>query len=82
MKKLLISAIALVAMMSQASLAQTPAPDQLAQRNIERRAVEAAIWGMPVVNYDLMLQEMLTKTTGNVNQMIYWVGRSTGAIRP
>ena len=72
MKKLLISAIALVAMMSQASLAQTPAPDQLAQRNIERRAVEAAIWGMPVVNYDLMLQEMLTKTTGKVNQMIYW----------
>jgi hypothetical protein len=72
MRKLLISAITLVAAISQASLAQTPAPDQLAQRNIERRAVEAAIWGMPVVNYDLMLQEMLTKTTGKVNQMIYW----------
>ena len=27
---------------------------------------------MPVVNYDLMLQEMLTKTAGKVNQMIYW----------
>ena len=72
MKKLLISAITLVAMMSQASFAQTPTPDQLAQRNIERRAVEAAIWGMPAVNYDLMLQEMLTKTAGKVNQMIYW----------
>ena len=72
MKKLLISAIALVAMMSQASFAQTPTPDQLAQRNIERRAVEAVIWGMPVVNYDLMLQEMLTKTAGKVNQVIYW----------
>jgi hypothetical protein len=27
---------------------------------------------MPIVNYDLMLQEMLTKTPGKVNQMIYW----------
>jgi hypothetical protein len=72
MKKLLISAIALVATISQASFAQMPTPEQLAQRSIERRAVEAAIWGMPVVNYDLMLQEMLTKTAGKVNQMIYW----------
>ena len=39
------------------------------QRTIERRAVEAAIWGMPVVNYDLMLQEMLAKTAGKVNQV-------------
>ena len=27
---------------------------------------------MPAVNYDLMLQEMLTKTAGKVNQMVYW----------
>ena len=26
--------------------------------NAYRRAVEAVIWGMPAVNYDLMLQEM------------------------
>ena len=72
MKKLLISAITLVATISQASFAQTPTPEQLAQLAIERRAVEAVIWGMPAVNYDLMLQEMLTKTAGKVNQMIYW----------
>jgi hypothetical protein len=47
-------------------------PSELAQRVIERRAVEAAIWGMPAVNYDPMLQEMLTKTQGKVNQVIYW----------
>jgi hypothetical protein len=29
---------------------------------------------MPAVNYDLMLQEMLTKTPGKVNQVIYWGG--------
>jgi hypothetical protein len=34
--------------------------------------VEAVIWGIPAVNYDLRLQEMLTKTVGKVNQMIYW----------
>ena len=52
--------------------AQTLSSDDLARRNIERRAVEAAIWGMPAVNYDLMLQEMLSKTPGKVNQVIYW----------
>jgi hypothetical protein len=39
---------------------------------IERRAVDAAIWGMPAVNYDTMLQEMLNKTPGKVGQVIYW----------
>lgn len=52
--------------------AQTYSPDELARRAIERRAVEAVIWSMPAVNYDLMLQEMLTKTPGKVNQVIYW----------
>jgi hypothetical protein len=51
---------------------QTVSADELARRTIGRRAVEAVIWGMPAVNYDLMLQEMLTKTPGKVNQVIYW----------
>lgn len=45
---------------------------ELTQRTIERRAVEAVIWSMPAVNYHLMLQEMLDKTDGKVNQVIYW----------
>jgi hypothetical protein len=45
---------------------------ELARRHFERRAVEAVIWGMAAVNADLMLQEMLTKTAGKVNQVIYW----------
>jgi hypothetical protein len=48
--------------------AQDFSADDLARRTIERRAVEAVVWGMPAVNYDLMLQEMLTKTDGKV----YW----------
>ncbi|WP_312887128.1 DUF1254 domain-containing protein [Rhizobium laguerreae] len=47
-------------------------PEELASRTVERRAVEAVIWGIPAVNYDLMLQEMLTKTKGKVNQILYW----------
>ena len=50
--------------------AQNPIADDLSHRTIERRAVEAVIWGMPAVNYDLMLQEMLTKTDGKVNLLL------------
>ena len=52
----------------------SPSPAELAERSLHRRAVEAVIWGMPAVNYDLMLQEMLSKTGGKVNQVIYWGG--------
>jgi hypothetical protein len=44
----------------------------LADRVIEQRAFEAMIWGMPAVNYDLMRQQMLTKTQGKVGEVIYW----------
>jgi hypothetical protein len=44
----------------------------LQRSHIRRRAVEAAVWGMPAVNTDLMRQEMLSKTTGKPNQFIYW----------
>ena len=32
---------------------------QLTERAMRRRAVEAVNWGMPAVNYDLMLQAMI-----------------------
>jgi hypothetical protein len=63
--------IALLALAGQ-SKAEELSADELHRRAIQRRAVEAAIWGMPAVNYDLMLQEMLTKKPGKVNQVIYW----------
>ncbi len=47
--------------------------EELARRAVERRAVEAVIWGMPAVNYDLMYQEML-KLGGKPNQIAYWSG--------
>jgi hypothetical protein len=57
---------------SAALSAPTLSHDDLTRRITERRAFEAVIWGMPAVNYDLMLQEMLNKTNGKVNQVIYW----------
>jgi hypothetical protein len=71
MSKLVFPVLALQ-LMTTAALAQAPSTDDVNRRAIERRAVEAAIWGMPAVNSDLMRQEMLTKTAGKVNQFIYW----------
>lgn len=50
------------------------AAQQVFDNEIERKAVQAVVWGIPVVNYDLMRQEMLTKTPGKVGQVIYWGG--------
>src|SRR4051794_1503291 len=71
MMRLMPAALALLCSVGIAH-AQNLSSDDLARRTIERRAVDAAIWGMPAVNYDLMLQEMLNKTDGKVGQVIYW----------
>ena len=72
MKQFMIPAVALAAVIAQPAFAQTPVPDQLTQRPSSAARSRPSIWGMPAVNYDLMLQEMLTKTAGKVNQVIYW----------
>jgi hypothetical protein len=46
--------------------------DDRRRRAIERRAVEAVIWGMPAVNYHLMFQEMVRQAKGGFNQVVYW----------
>src|SRR6185436_8615600 len=56
-----------------AAPAQTLSTQDLTRRTIERRAVEAVIWGMPAVNTDLMYQAML-KLGGKPNQIVYWPG--------
>ena len=54
------------------ALAQTYSVEDLARRAVERRAVEAVIWGMPAVNLDLMLQAMIGSAKGKPNQIVYW----------
>jgi len=46
--------------------------DMLARDTVERRAIEAIIWGMPAVNFDLMYQAMVRETKARANQMLYW----------
>ncbi len=53
---------------------QTFSPTDLGERAIHRRAVEAVIWGIPAVNYDLMFQSMVRDAKGAVNQILYWSG--------
>jgi len=48
------------------------APTEMAERLLHQRAVEAVIWGMPVVNYDLMYQAAVREAKGDFNQIIYW----------
>jgi hypothetical protein len=48
-----------------------PAGDELIRRTIHRRAIEAVVWGMPAVNYDLMLQAAIG-AGGKSNLIVYW----------
>jgi hypothetical protein len=45
--------------------------DELRARTIHRRAVEAVIWGMPAVNYEL-LRQAFVNIGGAPNQVVYW----------
>jgi len=65
-------ALAVALLMAVPLVAAAFSSKDLANRTVERRAVEAVIWGIPAVNYHLMLEEMLKKTNGKVNQIVYW----------
>jgi hypothetical protein len=58
--------------LSPSAVAQTAlTPAQLTERTFQRRAIEAVNWGMPVVNFDQMVQAMLG-AKGAFNQIVYW----------
>jgi hypothetical protein len=71
MKRAALAALALICAVASGH-AQNLSSGDLARRTIERRAVEAVIWGMPAVNTDLMLQAMIGSAKGNPNQIVYW----------
>jgi hypothetical protein len=56
--------------MNQSDAAFKPA--NLQEQMIYNRAIEAVIWGMPAVNYQLMYQEMADKLKGGFNQILFW----------
>ena len=71
MRKTILAALALFCLSASAHTRNLTAED-LTRRTIERRAIEAVVWGMPVVNYDLMYQAMVRDTKGTFNQIVYW----------
>ena len=46
----------------------------IAERVVRGRALEAVVWGMPVVNFELMYQAMVRETGGGFNRIVYWSG--------
>ena len=69
---MMVLALLGLACLPSAARAQTYTSFDLTTRAVARRAVEAVIWGMPAVNYDLMRQEMLDATDAEVGQVVYW----------
>ena len=61
----------LLACMATSAAAQAPSSEEIDRRAIQRRAVEAAIWGVPAVNFELMY-DALVKVGGDWNQVVYW----------
>jgi hypothetical protein len=47
-------------------------PSELTERAIERRAVEAAIWGMPIVSVDAMRQAFFRDAKAKYGDIVYW----------
>ena len=64
-------ALGLLLSVSISARAENSSADELNRRTIERRAVEAVIWGMPAVNYERMLQAAIDNGA-KLNQVVYW----------
>lgn len=47
--------------------------ENIKEKILYQRAVDAAIWGIPAVNFQLMYKE-LEKINGSYNQIVYWPG--------
>jgi hypothetical protein len=73
-------AIAVVAFMSRGS-AQDSAGQlssaELAKHTLERRAMDAAIWGMPIVSFDVMRQGFFRDAKARYGDIMYWSRFST-----
>jgi hypothetical protein len=71
MKRTVVAAVAFMCA-GMTAQAQNLSANDLARRTIERRAVEAAIWGMPIVAFDAMRQAFLRDAGAKYNDIVYW----------
>jgi len=52
--------------------AQTFSSEELHRRTLERRAVEAAIWGMPIVSVHAMREAFFRDAKAKYNDIVFW----------
>ena len=71
MKEKLLSAALVFTAFCSPTQGQALTPEELTERAIHRRAVEAVIWGIPAVNYQRMLQAAIDNGA-KLNQVVYW----------
>jgi hypothetical protein len=71
MKKTIFAVLGLISAVVSADAEQFSA-DEIARRTVERRAVEAAIWGMPLVNTDAMRQAYFRDVGAKYNDICYF----------
>ena len=71
MNSLSVTAFVALLVSSHQAPPSADSPSRLQERSIERRAVEAVIWGMPAVNFDRMLQAAIANGA-KPNQVVYW----------
>jgi hypothetical protein len=70
--KAVLAAYVFLSSVLTSAFAQNYSADDLARRTIERRAVEAAIWGMPLVNTDAMRQAYFRDAGAKYNDICYF----------
>jgi hypothetical protein len=70
--KAVLAACTFLFSFATSAFAQNYSADDLARRTIERRAVEAAIWGMPLVNTDAMREAYFRDVGAKYNDICYF----------
>ena len=75
MAKLVPAFIIGLLLVTQPAKAQGQGPltaEDLASRTVYRRAVDAAIWGLPLVSLDAMRQAYFRDAKAKYNDIIWW----------
>jgi hypothetical protein len=68
---ILVAGLAVAPPAKPATAGQDTGENDATRHVLEARAIEAVIWGMPVVNYDLMYQAALAHKA-KFNEIIFW----------
>ena len=68
----LMGAATFCALTLTSASAQTFSTSELQSRLVARRAVDAVIWGVPVVSLDMMRQAHFRDAKASYNDIIWW----------